>query len=97
MPNSPQNQGQHTPLALVITLNGVYPGGVRTAPVPWRGTHEYRPMVVANKIDLQPLSVRLPTALRDALAAQSKAENEPISVIIRRACRLYIEREGIQV
>ena len=74
-------------------------GGVlrkRLLPVRLLGTHEHRAMLTANRADLQPINVRLPSALRDALAACGDAEGEPISVIVRRACRQYIEREGIQ-
>ena len=54
-------------------------------------------MLTASRQATQETNVRLPITWREALAAHGSAEGEPLSVIIRRALREYIEREGIKV
>jgi hypothetical protein len=52
-------------------------------------------MLTADRHDTQTTNVRLPIIWREALAAHGIAEGEPLSVIIRRALREYIERNDI--
>ena len=52
-------------------------------------------MLTAERRDTTPTNVRLPIAWRNALATHGIAEGEPLSVIVRRALREYIERNNI--
>lgn len=52
-------------------------------------------MLTAERRDTTPTNVRLPIVWRNALATHGIAEGEPLSVIIRRALREYIERNNI--
>ena len=54
-------------------------------------------MLTANRPDTRETNVRIPVAWREALAAHGNAEGEPLSVVIRRALKQYIERNGIAV